>query len=91
MPEDEPLSEAPGVLEFLAAEQEQALLQAAIEALPMPRQRIFLLYHVEGMAYREIAELEATSVRSVEYHLRQALIDCRTFLKSRLAVGEVTR
>ncbi|MEN0107841.1 MAG: RNA polymerase sigma factor [Pseudomonas sp.] len=90
MPEDEPVCTVPGVAERLAAEQEEALLHAAIAALPAVRQRIFLLYHVEGLAYREIAEREATSARSVEYHLRQALIDCRAFLKARLSDGDST-
>ncbi|MDH0897476.1 MULTISPECIES: sigma-70 family RNA polymerase sigma factor [unclassified Pseudomonas] len=84
LPEHEPTCAAPGLPEQLAAEQEQALLRDAIAALPQPRRRIFLLYHVEGLAYREIAEREATSTRSVEYHLRQALIDCRAFVKARL-------
>lgn len=91
LPEEEPVCAAPGLPERLVAEQEEALLRAAIEALPLVRRRIFLLYHVEGLAYREIAEREATSVRSVEYHLRQSLIDCRAFLKRRLSGRDVRR
>lgn len=88
MPEQEPAcADAHGV-ESLAAEQEQQLLQDAILALPQPRQRIFLLYHVDGLAYRDIAERESTTTRSVEYHLRQALIDCRAFLRARLSERE---
>lgn len=86
MPENEPPCSAPGLVERLAGEQEERLLREAIEALPQPRQRIFLLYHVEGLTYREIAEHEGLSTRSVEYHLRQALIDTRAFLKMRLSV-----
>lgn len=86
MPENEPPCPAPGLVERLAGEQEERLLREAIEALPQPRQRIFLLYHVEGLTYREIAEHEGLSTRSVEYHLRQALIDTRAFLKMRLSV-----
>ncbi|MBD9413779.1 sigma-70 family RNA polymerase sigma factor [Pseudomonas sp. PDM16] len=84
LPDDEPACATPGLPERLAAEQEQNLLREAIAALPEPRRRIFLLYHVEGLAYREIAEREATTARSVEYHLRQALIDCRSFVKARM-------
>lgn len=84
MPTDEPVCGASDVPERLVAEQEQTLLRDAIAALPEQRRRIFLLYHVDGLAYRDIAEREATTARSVEYHLRQALIDCRTFVKARL-------
>ncbi|MOA00701.1 RNA polymerase sigma factor [compost metagenome] len=84
LPVDEPVCGAPDVPESLAAEQEQALLRDAIAALPEQRRRIFLLYHVDGLAYREIAERESTTARSVEYHLRQALIDCRAFVRIRL-------
>ena len=84
LPDDEPACGIPGLPERLAAEQEQSLLRDAIAALPEQRRRIFLLYHVEGLAYREIAEREATTARSVEYHLRQALIGCRSFVKTRL-------
>lgn len=83
LPEHEPVSSEPGCLERLSAEQEERLLQAAIEALPEVRRRIFLLYHVEGLAYRDIAEREGTTARSVEYHLRQALVDCRLYFKAR--------
>lgn len=91
LPDDEPACSAPGLPERLAAEQEQQLLRDAIAALPEPRRRIFLLYHVEGLTYREIAEREATTARSVEYHLRQALIDCRSFIKSSLHPTSKTR
>lgn len=84
LPEQEPACARPGEVERLAAEQEERLLHEAIMALPVARRRIFLLYHVEGLAYRQIAELEGATPRSVEYHLRQALIDCRAFLKVRL-------
>ncbi|MGE8497272.1 MAG: RNA polymerase sigma factor [Pseudomonas sp.] len=84
LPDEEPVCTTPDLPERLVAEQEQALLSDAIAALPEQRRRIFLLYHVEGLAYLQIAEREATTARSVEYHLRQALIDCRSFVKARL-------
>jgi RNA polymerase sigma factor (sigma-70 family) len=84
LPEHEAASAEQGCLEHLAAEQEERLLREAIAALPEMRRQIFLLYHVEGLAYREIAERVDTTPRSVEYHLRQALIDSRAYLKSRL-------
>ncbi|MGA4633139.1 RNA polymerase sigma factor [Pseudomonas solani] len=87
LPEHEPACDQPDGLARLATEQEERLLHEAIMALPDVRRRIFLLYHVDGLAYREIAEREGVTARSVEYHLRQALVDCRAFLRGRLAGG----
>lgn len=81
--EDLPCS-APGAEEQLATQQEQRLMQAAIEALPEATRHIFLLYHVDECSYREIGERLKISPRSVEYQLRRALIDCRAFIKAHL-------
>lgn len=61
----------------LAARQDLAILRAAIEALPPKTRAVFVLYRVEGLSYREIAERLDISPRTVEYHLRQALAQCR--------------
>lgn len=63
--------------EVLGAEQERCVLRDAIERLPERTRQIFLLYHIEGCSYREIAERMELSPRTVEYHLRQALDHCR--------------
>lgn len=60
-------------------------MQDAILALPDATRRIFLLYHVDECSYREIGERLSISPRSVEYQLRRALIDCRTYIQARLA------
>lgn len=75
---------APGAEEQLASQQEQRLMQAAIEALPEATRHIFLLYHVDELSYREIGERLQITPRSVEYQLRRALVDCRAFIKARL-------
>lgn len=75
--------EAPTPLDQLASEREQRLMQAAIEALAEDSRRIFLLYHVDDLSYREIAERTGVTTRSVEYQLRRALMDCRAYVRKR--------
>ena len=82
--EDLPCS-APGAEEQLATQQEQRLMQAAIEALPEATRHIFLLYHVDECSYREIGARLNVTPRSVEYQLRRALIECRAYIQARLA------
>jgi RNA polymerase sigma-70 factor (ECF subfamily) len=55
-------------------------LQQALEALPPKTLAVFVLYRVEGRSYQDIAEALDLSPRTVEYHLRQALIHCRRSL-----------
>ncbi|CAO3430437.1 RNA polymerase sigma factor [Azospirillum endophyticum] len=61
-----------------------ARLRAAIDALPPKTRSVFLLYHVEGLPYRTIGERLGISPRTVEYHLRAALEQCRSHMKRRL-------
>jgi RNA polymerase sigma-70 factor (ECF subfamily) len=57
------------------------MLRQAIESLPERTREIFLLYHIEGRSYREIAETLELSPRTVEYRLRQALGHCREYAR----------
>ena len=75
----------PGADEQLAAYQQERLMQDAILGLPEATRQIFLLYHVDELSYREIGERLSISPRSVEYQLRRALIECRGYIKTRLA------
>jgi len=63
--------------EALGARQQQRVLREAIDQLSERTREVFLLYHVEGHSYREIAERLEMSPRTVEYHLREALGRCR--------------
>lgn len=83
-PGDDLPCSTPSVDEQLAAQQQQALMQDAIAALPDATRAIFLLYHVDECSYREIGERLNISPRSVEYQLRRALSDCRAYIKVRL-------
>lgn len=66
----------------LIAREEEALLHAAIQALPARTRAVFLLFHVENRSYREIAAALGISPRTVEYHLRQALALCRDYVRN---------
>ncbi|BBK43511.1 DNA-directed RNA polymerase sigma-70 factor [Allostella vacuolata] len=81
-PPDEAIP-APGPGAEALADRRQTFerLAGAIRALSPKARRIFLLYHVEGRSYREIADALGISPRTVEYHLRQALEHCRAHLK----------
>jgi RNA polymerase sigma factor (sigma-70 family) len=55
-------------------------LQQAIASLPEPTREIFLLYRADELSYKQIAARMEISERTVEYHLRQALLACRNKL-----------
>lgn len=55
-------------------------LQQAIAHLPEKTREIFLLYRVDELSYKQIAARLDISERTVEYHLRQAMLLCRNFL-----------
>lgn len=55
-------------------------LQQAIANLPDRTREIFLLYRADELSYKQIAARLHISERTVEYHLRQALLLCRSFL-----------
>lgn len=58
----------------------ESQLQQAIANLPEKTREIFLLYRVDELSYKQIAARLDISERTVEYHLRQALLLCRNFL-----------
>ena len=65
----------------LVENERDALMRQAIDALPERTRTIFLMFHVEDRSYREIGEALSLSPRTVEYHLRQALAQCREFVR----------
>lgn len=67
--------------EALCNQQQEGILRQAVDSLPAKSREIFLLYHIEGRSYREIAEVMELSPRTVEYHLRQALTFCREYAR----------
>jgi RNA polymerase sigma factor (sigma-70 family) len=79
---------APSIEALMDAQRYVALLQQVIDELPPKTRAVFVLYRVEGHSYRDIATTLDMSPRTVEYHLRQALIHCRRRLKSILTDPE---
>lgn len=70
----------PNTEEIIASQCLENQLQQAILNLPEKTQEVFLLYHADDYSYKQIAAHLNISTRTVEYHLRQALILCRSFL-----------
>jgi RNA polymerase sigma-70 factor (ECF subfamily) len=83
LPLDEASATAPDMDDVLAARQDLTRLGQTLERLPEKTRRVFLLYRVEGLSYRDIGQRMGMSPRTVEYHLRQALTLCRAALRHR--------
>jgi RNA polymerase sigma-70 factor (ECF subfamily) len=46
----------------------------AVDALPSRMREVFLLHRVDGVAYKEIAARLDISVRTVEWHIAEAIV-----------------
>lgn len=83
-PPDEALpAPGPGADALVERNETMTRLRGAIDGLSPKTRAVFLLYHAEGLSYRAIGERLAISPRTVEYHLRQALEQCRGHMKRR--------
>jgi RNA polymerase sigma-70 factor, ECF subfamily len=60
-----------------------AIVNEAIEALPVKRKRVFTLSRNEGFTYAEIAKTLGISVNTVEIHMTNALRDIKHFMHQR--------
>jgi RNA polymerase sigma-70 factor (ECF subfamily) len=65
----------------LAAQQELAILAAAVRELPAKRRRIFILYRGYDLTMRQIAERLGLSEKTVENHIARAMVHCRQRLQ----------
>jgi RNA polymerase sigma-70 factor (ECF subfamily) len=54
--------------------QMRRLYRAAVDRLPVRTREVYLLHRVEELTYREIAERCGISVRTVEWHVAQAIM-----------------
>jgi RNA polymerase sigma-70 factor, ECF subfamily len=72
---------SPGPPEGLAAREEVAEVQRALQALPPSQRMAVILQHYEGLRYAEIAQAMGTTVKGVEGLLARA----RSALQARLA------
>lgn len=64
------------------ARRQLALLRTAIAEMPPRTREVFLLFRLEGLRYRQIAERLGISARTVEYHVQHALTLCHRRLRS---------
>lgn len=48
--------------------------RAAVDALPPRTREVFLLHRMEGLGYKEIATQLGISIRTVEWHVGEALV-----------------
>ena len=55
-------------------------LWAGIEALPLEQREVFLLYHFQGMKYRQIASLLEVPIGTVMSRLHSARLQLRRVL-----------
>ncbi len=63
--------------EELEEKEFQAQLEAALAALPDGAREVFLLNRMDGLKYREIAELLGISQKAVEKRMHRALVSLR--------------
>ena len=71
--ENEPRVE-PTQSDAIELEQTRAQYRASVEALPRRTREVFLLHRVEGLAYKDIAALLGISIRTVEWHVAEAIV-----------------
>ena len=69
---------------ILERKQEREFLKKALNSLPENQKIAFLLCHVEGLSYQEIAEILNTSVASIRSRIHRAKDRLRKKLLSRL-------
>lgn len=75
---------APNQTDGGAEDQElKALLSAAISSLPEKTQRVFLLSRRDGLTYKEIAEDQDISVKTVENQMSRALRLLREYFQDK--------
>src|SRR5207237_7842220 len=71
---DTDLAVAPDQGERIELEQMQRRYREIVETLPPRMREVFVLHRVDGLSYREIAERLDISVRTVEWHVAQAIV-----------------
>lgn len=58
----------------LELEQMRRRYRAAVDALPPRMREVFVLHRVEGLGYKEIATRLGIGIRTVEWHVGEALV-----------------
>ena len=81
------LEESPGVGEVMEHEQRLEVLLEAILALPERCRQVMMLRHLDGLAYKEIAERLGISPETVKVHMIKGVKDCTRFFHQRGLLG----
>ena len=81
------LDEAPGIAEAAEREQRLEVLLEAILALPERCRQVMMLRHLDGLAYKEIAERLGISPETVKVHMIKGVKDCTRFFRQRGLLG----
>lgn len=76
--------QAPDAREAAATAQDTELLVEAIDSLPARCREIFILFHVEGLAQKEIAARLGLSENTVAVQSARGLQRCEQFVRRRL-------
>ena len=77
------LDESPGVGEAIEREQRLEALLEAILALPERCRQVMMLRHLDGLAYKEIAERLGISPETVKVHMIKGVRDCILYFRRR--------
>jgi RNA polymerase sigma-70 factor (ECF subfamily) len=81
--EDADLAVAPEQGHGLELEQMRSLYKEAVAALPPRTREVFVLHRIDGLSYRDIASRLGIGIRTVEWHIAEAIVrigrrlDCR--------------
>ncbi len=84
------LEESPGIAEAQEREQRLDALLEAILALPERCRQVMMLRHLDGLAYKEIAERLGISPETVKVHMVKGVKDCTRFFHQRGLLGPET-
>lgn len=66
----------PSTEELVLVHEALATIDRALQGLPAPVRRVFLLHRLEGLTQARIAEETALSLATVERHMRRAYLHC---------------
>jgi RNA polymerase sigma factor (sigma-70 family) len=75
------VSDAPSPVAVLEADELAGAAQRAIAALPERRRDVFVLAHLHGLSYKEVAETLGITPRTVANHMSLALAQLRDALR----------
>jgi RNA polymerase sigma factor (sigma-70 family) len=76
------LEEAPGIAESMERQQRLEVLIDAIASLPERCREVIMLRHLDGLAYKEIAERLGISPNTVKLHIVKGMRDCTAFFQT---------